>query len=330
MSSYFEKHPILSVRNLTTSFYLMEGRLPAVQDVSFGLESGEIIAIVGESGCGKSVTARTILNVIPKPPGRIETGEVVFENTDLLKCSESEMEKIRGNRISMIFQEPMSSLNPAYTVGDQIAEVFRFHRNMSKHQAMSNAVAQLKIVGIPDPQKRAKDYPHQLSGGMRQRCMIAMALGCRPQILIADEPTTALDVTIQAQILELIAKLQAEIGMAVIIITHNLGVVASIAERVIVMYAGRIVEEGSVDAIFYHHRHPYVHGLLQSVPRIDRPDLDLREIKGIVPQLNNLPSGCSFSNRCSFAKAICTHDEPKLLEVEKGHHSRCWLEDRPW
>jgi oligopeptide/dipeptide ABC transporter ATP-binding protein len=321
---------LLAIRGLSTSFYLLEGRIPAVVDVDMVLERGEVLGVVGESGCGKTVTAKSILRIIPDPPGRIESGHVLFEGRDLLELSESEMQKIRGNKISMIFQEPMTSLNPAFTVGDQIAEAFRFHRGFSKSEAWANAVNELRRVEIPAPEKRAHDYPHQLSGGMRQRAMIAMALACRPRILIADEPTTALDVTIQAQILKLISQLQADIGMGVMLITHNLGVIASMAHKVVIMYAGRVVEEGPVEAIFGNHHHPYTHGLLRSVPRLDRPELELKEIRGTVPQLSDLPSGCTFSNRCEFTMELCGQQEPEIKRVGKGHFSRCVLEDRPW
>jgi len=240
------------------------------------------------------------------------------------------MQEVRGEKISMIFQEPMTSLNPAFTVGDQISEVFRFHRRTPKAEAWEKAVEELRRVEIPDPEKRARSYPHELSGGMRQRAMIAIALACRPRILIADEPTTALDVTIQAQILKLIAQLQGEIGMSVMLITHNLGIVASLARRVAVMYAGRIVEEGPVETIFNAHHHPYTRGLLRSVPRLDLPQGDLQEIRGTVPRLNDLPEGCTFSNRCDFVMDLCRRQEPELRPVGEGHVSRCWLDQRLW
>jgi oligopeptide/dipeptide ABC transporter ATP-binding protein len=322
--------PILEVSDLSVSFHLLEGVIPAVAGVDLVLNQGEVLGVVGESGCGKSVTARAVMRIILTPPGSIDSGRVLFEGRDLLELSESEMEGIRGDKISMIFQEPMTSLNPAFTVGDQIAEVFRFHRGMGRREAFERAVEELRRVEIPDPAKRARNYPHQLSGGMRQRAMIAIALACRPQILIADEPTTALDVTIQAQILNLIGQLQADIGMSVILITHNLGVVATMADRLVIMYAGRVVEQGSVDDIFVYHHHPYTHGLLRSVPRLDRPTEDLVEIKGIVPRLNDLPAGCAFSTRCEFVMDQCRQLEPELKEIHKGHSSRCWLEKTPW
>jgi len=336
MSDNTEKIPaetkasILEVRNLSVSFHLMEGVIPAVAGVDLVLNQGEVLGVVGESGCGKSVTARAVMRIIPTPPGSIDSGRVLFEGRDLLNLSEAKMEGIRGDKISMIFQEPMTSLNPAFTVGDQIAEVFRFHRGMGRREAFERAVEELKRVEIPDPAKRARNYPHQLSGGMRQRAMIAIALACRPRILIADEPTTALDVTIQAQILNLIGQLQADIGMSVILITHNLGVVATMADRLVIMYAGRVVEQGSVDDIFIHHHHPYTHGLLRSVPRLDRPTEDLVEIKGIVPRLDDLPAGCAFSTRCDHVMDKCRQLEPELKEISPGHGSRCRLERTPW
>ncbi len=321
---------LLEVRDLSVSFHLLEGVIPAVAKVDLVLNRGEILGVVGESACGKSVTARSILRIIPTPPGRINSGRILFEGQDLMELPEEDMQKIRGEKISMIFQEPMTSLNPAFTVGDQISEVFRFHRQMAKSEAWEKAVEELRRVEIPDPGKRASSYPHELSGGMRQRAMIAIALACRPRILIADEPTTALDVTIQAQILKLIAQLQNEIGMSVMLITHNLGIVASLAQRVAVMYAGRIVEEGPVETIFNGHHHPYTRGLLQSVPRLDLPQQDLREIRGTVPRLNDLPAGCTFSNRCDFVMDLCRQREPELRPVGEGHFSRCWLDQRLW
>lgn len=321
---------LLEVHDLSVSFHLLEGVIPAVAKVDLVLDRGEILGVVGESACGKSVTAKSILRIIPTPPGRINSGRIIFEGQDLMELPEEDMQKIRGEKISMIFQEPMTSLNPAFTVGDQISEVFRFHRQMAKSEAWEKAVEELRRVEIPDPGKRASSYPHELSGGMRQRTMIAIALACRPRILIADEPTTALDVTIQAQILKLIAQLQSEIGMSVMLITHNLGIVASLAQRVAVMYAGRIVEEGPVETIFNGHHHPYTRGLLQSVPRLDLPQQDLREIRGTVPRLNDLPAGCTFSNRCDFVMDLCRQREPELRPVGEGHVSRCWLDQRLW
>jgi oligopeptide/dipeptide ABC transporter ATP-binding protein len=321
---------LLEVRDLSVSFHLLEGIIPAVAKVDLFLDPGEILGVVGESACGKSVTAKSIMRIIPTPPGRINSGKVLFEGRDLMELPEKEMQGIRGEKISMIFQEPMTSLNPAFTVGDQISEVFRFHRRIPKAEAWEKAVEELRRVEIPDPEKRARSYPHELSGGMRQRAMIAIALACHPRVLIADEPTTALDVTIQAQILKLIAQLQEEIGMSVMLITHNLGIVASLAQRVAVMYAGRIVEEGPVETIFNGHHHPYTRGLLQSVPRLDLPQRDLQEIRGTVPRLNDLPEGCTFSNRCDFVMDLCRRQEPELRPVGEGHVSRCWLDQRLW
>jgi oligopeptide transport system ATP-binding protein len=321
---------LLEVRDLSVSFHLLEGVIQAVAKVDLVLDEGEILGIVGESACGKSVTAKSIMRIIPTPPGRINSGRVLFEGRDLMELPEEEMQEVRGGKISMIFQEPMTSLNPAFTVGDQISEVFRFHRRIPKAEAWGKAAEELRRVEIPDPEKRARSYPHELSGGMRQRAMIAIALACRPRILIADEPTTALDVTIQAQILKLIAQLQSEIGMSVMLITHNLGIVASLAQRVAVMYAGRIVEEGPVEIIFNGHHHPYTRGLLQSVPRLDLPQRDLHEIRGTVPRLNDLPAGCTFSNRCDFVMDLCRRQEPELRPMGERHVSRCWLDQRPW
>ncbi len=321
---------LLEVRDLSVSFLLLEGAIRAVAGVNLYLDQGEILGVVGESACGKSVTAKSILRIIPSPPGIIDSGNVFFEGRDLMELTEGEMQEIRGGKISMIFQEPMTSLNPAFTVGDQIAEVFRFHRRLSKPEAWQKAVEGLRRVELPDPEKRARSDPHELSGGMRQRAMIAIALACRPRILIADEPTTALDVTIQAQILKLISELQKEIGMSVMLITHNLGVIASMARRVAVMYAGRVVEEGPVESIFNAHHHPYTRGLLHSVPRLDLPQQDLQEIKGTVPRLNDLPAGCTFSNRCDFVMDICRKEEPHFRQVRERHFSRCWLEERLW
>jgi oligopeptide/dipeptide ABC transporter ATP-binding protein len=321
---------LLSIRNLSVSFSLWEAKIRALKSVDLDIEKGETLAVVGESGCGKSVTAKSILRIIPSPPGRVESGTIVFAGQDLLGASESEMRRIRGNSISMIFQEPMTSLNPAFTVGDQIAEVFRFHLRMSRRESWSSAVEQLGKVKIPSPELRAKQYPYQLSGGMRQRAMIAMALACRPEILIADEPTTALDVTIQAQILQLILELQRELELSVMLITHNLGIVASMAQRVAVMYAGQVVEQGDIESIFRHYRHPYVHGLLKSVPRLDQPTATLHEIPGVVPQMGELSDGCAFANRCIYVMERCRKGEPEVNFVSDKHWYRCGLKDRPW
>lgn len=321
--------PLLKVSNLSTYFYTYAGVTKAVNDVSFSVENGELIGIVGESGCGKSVMARSILRIIPDPPGRIVNGEVFFEGNDLLRLSEKEMQKIRGNDISMIFQEPMTSLNPVYTVGDQLSEVFRYHQGCNKREALENSIALLKMVGIPSPETRAKDYPFQMSGGMRQRVVIAMALACKPKILLADEPTTALDVTIQAQVLDLVRQLQQELKTSMILITHDLGVIAETVKRVLVMYTGKFVEEAGVEELFNSPLHPYTQGLMESIPTLDsdqnRHTGKLREIAGVVPDLSRLPAGCSFSPRCPRVRNICHTEEPRLIQVGLNHLVRCRL-----
>ena len=322
--------PVLSVANLRTWFYTRSGIVKAVDDVSFSVAPGETLAIVGESGCGKSMTALSILRLIPSPPGRIESGSICLGETDLLRLSPAAMRRLRGNDIAMIFQEPMTSLNPVLTVGRQIAETVELHRDVSRAQAMQHATEMLRRVHIPEPEQRAREYPHQLSGGMRQRAMIAMALSCNPKLLIADEPTTALDVTIQAQILRLIVELQRETGAAVLLITHDLGVVAETAHRVIVMYAGRKVEEAPVESLFAAPQHPYMQGLLASIPRggllegNTSPDERLAEIPGIVPPLNALPAGCHFAPRCPRADSRCHAEYPALEEKKPGHFAACW------
>jgi peptide/nickel transport system ATP-binding protein len=319
---------VLDVKGLQTVFFTNSGLFRAVQDVSFTVGRGETLAIVGESGCGKSVTALSIMRLVPDPPGRIVGGSVVLEGTDLLALDESEMRKIRGNRISMIFQEPMTSLNPVMRIGDQITEAVRLHRTMSRKEAWTQAVEMLRLVRIPVPERRALEYPHQLSGGMRQRAMIAMALACRPALLIADEPTTALDVTIQAQILALVLELQKELGMGLILITHDLGVVAQTAQRVIVMYAGKKVEEADVEALFAQPRHPYTRGLMASIPTVPLPgvktDARLVEIPGMVPSLTNLPIGCAFAPRCALAIERCRQEYPPLQDWGDDHWAACW------
>jgi peptide/nickel transport system ATP-binding protein len=321
---------LLEVENLGTWFYTRQGIVKAVDGVDFGVASGETLAIVGESGCGKSMTALSLMRLIPDPPGRIVSGAIKLGGKDLLKLSEEEMRKVRGNDISMIFQEPMTSLNPVMTIGKQISEALILHRDMDKKAAYKRAVEMLDLVKIPEPQQRAREYPHQLSGGMRQRAMIAMALACNPKVLIADEPTTALDVTIQAQILELIVELQREFGAAVILITHDLGVVAETARRVIVMYAGRKVEEAPAAELFDHPGHPYTAGLLGSIPHLDEAARSgarrtrLNEIKGMVPSLFNLPAGCSFAPRCVRASDKCREAVPPLEEHRPGHYIACW------
>ncbi len=317
---------LLEANNLKTYFDTDEGTVRAVDGVTFHIDKGETLAVVGESGSGKSVASLSIMRLIPQPPGRIAGGEVLFEGQDLVKKSERDMRKIRGNEISMIFQEPMTSLNPVYTVGDQIAEAIVLHQGKSYRQAMIAAAEMLDLVGIPEPSDRVKNYPHQMSGGMRQRVMIAMALSCGPKLLIADEPTTALDVTIQAQILDLMNKLQRDIGMSILFITHDLGVVAEVADRVVVMYAGRAVEEGDVNDIFARPQMPYTLGLLNSIPRVDRAATHqerLEAIQGNVPNPLFLPAGCSFHPRCRFAIDECQQAVPDLEDTGGGHMVRC-------
>src|SRR3984893_1246033 len=325
----------LDVVALRTFFFTRAGIIKAVDGVSFSVRHGETLALVGESGCGKSMTALSILRLIPNPPGRIVGGSVELDGRDLLRLDEAQMRGVRGKDISMIFQEPMTSLNPVLTIGDQIAEVLALHEGASRSAAMAKAVEMLRRVRIPEPAQRAREYPHQLSGGMRQRAMIAMALACNPKVLIADEPTTALDVTIQAQILDLILELQKQLGTAVILITHNLGVVAETAQRVIVMYAGRKVEEAEVDALFSQPLHPYTHGLLASIPRLEimagRNSASvgrLQEISGMVPALNNLPPGCVFAPRCTFADDRCRSQYPPYEQLRPGHWAACWHSER--
>ncbi|MBT3370925.1 MAG: ABC transporter ATP-binding protein [Rhodospirillaceae bacterium] len=329
----------LEVEGLQTYFFTRQGTVKAVDGVSFNLRKGETLGIVGESGCGKSITALSVMRLVPEPPGRIIGGSVKLDGTDLLALSEEEMRGIRGNDISMIFQEPMTSLNPVLTIGYQIAEALILHQDYSKARALERAVEMLDLVKIPEPAQRAKEYPHQLSGGMRQRAMIAMALACNPKVLIADEPTTALDVTIQAQILDLIVQLQEELGTAVILITHDLGVIAETARRVVVMYAGRKVEEADVEPLFAEPMHPYTHGLMASVPQLeimsgveqgsgDHLAERLEEIPGIVPPLNDLPPGCVFAPRCKFADDHCRAEYPPYEEKRPGHWAACWHSDR--
>ncbi len=304
--------PILSLRGLVTELRTQEGRFNAVDGVSFDLHAGEVLGIVGESGCGKSMTALSILGLVPSPPGRIVAGEVWFEGRDLVRLPERELRRVRGAAISMIFQEPMTSLNPVFTVGEQILETLRHHERIGRRAARARAVELLARVGIPSPAERLDAYPHELSGGMRQRVMIAIALACNPKVLLADEPTTALDVTIQAQILDLLERLQAELGMAVVIITHDLGIVAEFAHRVLVMYAGRVVEEGPVDAIFDQPAHPYTRGLLASLPDLEGESGRLLAIPGAVPQLHELEAGCRFAPRCTLVEPACRAADPAL------------------
>jgi oligopeptide/dipeptide ABC transporter ATP-binding protein len=325
---------ILQIEDLQTHFFTAVGTVRAVDGVSYSLKAGETLGVVGESGCGKSVTALSVLRLVANPPGRIVGGAVRFQGRNLLEVSNAEMERIRGNEISMIFQEPMTSLNPLYTVGKQIAEAVALHQGLSRRDAWNRAVDMLKRVYIPEPERRAHAYPHQLSGGMRQRVMIAMALSCNPKVLIADEPTTALDVTIQAQILDLMRELQETFGTAIVLITHDMGVVAENADRVVVMYAGRKVEEADAARLFDHPGHPYTRGLLGSIPHLDtaarsgarRPRLN--EIKGMVPSLFRLPLGCTFAPRCGLASDQCRQVAPPLEEQRPGHWIACWHADK--
>ncbi len=318
---------VLQVKDLHVSFTTYGGEVKAVRGVSFDLHKGETLAIVGESGCGKSVTSQSIMRLIPEPPGRITQGSVLFKGKDLTKVSEPEMRKIRGADISMIFQDPMTALNPTLTVGDQIMEGIIQHKKVSKAEAKKQAVDMLNLVGIPSPTERLKQYPHQFSGGMRQRIVIAMALVCQPEVLIADEPTTALDVTIQAQILNLFKDIQKKTGVSIIIITHDLGVVAQVADRVAVMYAGKIVESGNRREIFYRGEHPYTKGLLNSVPRLDLEDEELVPIIGSPPDLFSPPVGCAFAARCEYAMEVCERVYPMKTTLSEEHHVDCWLQD---
>ncbi|HBT18305.1 MAG TPA: peptide ABC transporter ATP-binding protein [Firmicutes bacterium] len=315
---------LLEIKNLKTVFHTYDGDIKAVDGVDLTIHRGEIVGIVGESGCGKSVTSLSIMRLIPSPPGEIRADKMALNGKNLLDLSEEELYKIRGNEISMIFQEPMTSLNPVYTVGSQIMEALILHQSMDERTARKKAIAMLDLVQIPSPHKRVDDYPHQLSGGMRQRVMIAMALACHPALLIADEPTTALDVTIQAQILDLLRQLQQELGMAIMLITHDLGVIAELVKKVVVMYAGVVVEKADVKRIFSKPKHPYTQGLLTSMPRLDLDQEKLNVIPGIVPNPLNLPSGCRFHTRCSHCLEICQSEEPPLI-IDHDHEVRCWL-----
>src|SRR5690554_4114106 len=315
---------LLEVKELQTFFYTDDGIAKAVDGVSYDLEMGETLGIVGESGCGKSVTSLSIMRLIPEPPGKIVDGEITFKGKVLSKLSQDGMRKIRGNEISMIFQEPMTSLNPVYTIGDQISEVIILHKKVSRKEARKQSVEMLKRVGIPMPEQRIDEYPHQLSGGMRQRVMIAMALSCDPELLIADEPTTALDVTIQAQILELMNGLKDKLNMSIMMITHDLGVIAEVSDRVAVMYAGKVLEYTDVKTLFKNPKHPYTVGLMNSIPRLDKETKRLTAIPGIVPGSMDFPEGCKYHTRCSLADEKCIQEEPGLKEIEKGHKVRCW------
>jgi oligopeptide/dipeptide ABC transporter ATP-binding protein len=324
--------PLLRVRDLTVTFASSPGGAPAraVDGVSFEVAAGETLAIVGESGCGKTVTALSILRLIPEPPGHIHPASIVeLEGRDLLTLPARALRAVRGERIAMIFQEPATALNPVLAIGDQVSEPAVIHHRLGRRAARARALEMLRLVGIPDPEIRADQYPHELSGGMRQRVMIAMALVCHPQLLIADEPTTALDVTIQAQILELLTRLQTELGMAVMLITHDLGVVAGVADRVVVMYAGQVVETAATPELFAHPAHPYTEGLLASVPRLDEPREHLRAIAGQVPAATAWPGGCRFHPRCPHAWDRCSAETPPLLAAGPGHSARCWLLAEP-
>ncbi|MCX7362899.1 MAG: ABC transporter ATP-binding protein [Alphaproteobacteria bacterium] len=319
---------LLDIRGLKTWFKTDDGLVRAVDGVDLHIDRGETLGVVGESGCGKTVTARSVLKLIDMPPGRFESGQILWQGRDLIPLDNTEMDKIRAREIAIIFQEPMTSLNPVYTVGQQIAEVLRLHEKLGKKQAMARAVEMLQLVNIPNPQRRVNDYPHQFSGGMRQRVMIAMALACSPKLLIADEPTTALDVTIQAQILELMQEMKDRLGMSIMLITHAMGVVAETAQRVVVMYAGKVVEEAPVEALFGNPRHPYTQGLIRSIPRVDRAaekKQRLEAIPGSVPSLLDPPPGCRFAARCKFAMEICVQAIPPLKEVGPGHRVACVL-----
>jgi oligopeptide transport system ATP-binding protein len=317
---------ILEVKDLHISFHTYAGEVKAVRGVNFEVKKGESVAIVGESGCGKSVTAQSIMQLLPKPAAQYKEGSILFNGHDLLTKTEKEMQRIRGNEIGMIFQDPMTSLNPTMKVGKQIAENLIKHQHLSKVQAKERAIEMLRLVGIPQPDKRADQYPHEFSGGMRQRGMIAVALACQPKLLIADEPTTALDVTIQAQILNLMKELQRKTGTSIIMITHDLGVVAEMCDRVVVMYAGQVIESGTVDDIFYRPQHPYTRGLLKSVPRLDMDrSVPLHPILGTPPDLLNPPKGCPFFARCESAMKICETYDPSLEQIDKGHYAACWL-----
>jgi oligopeptide/dipeptide ABC transporter ATP-binding protein len=320
---------ILEVRNLQTYFFSGKKIIKAVDGVDFEVRKGETLGIVGESGSGKSITSLSIMRLIAEPQGKIVGGEVLFKGKDLLKEKSDAMRKIRGNEISMIFQEPMTSLNPVFSIGEQIAEVFRIHHKLARKVAWNRAVDMLRLVGIPSPESRAKQEPHELSGGMRQRVMIAMALACHPELLIADEPTTALDVTIQAQILDILKNLQEKLGTAIIMITHDMGVIAETCDRVAVMYAGKIVEHTDVDTLFEQPKHPYTQGLLKSIPLVDQDVEELETIPGTVPNPADLPKGCSFAPRCPYATNLCMSEEPPLVAKSDGK-VRCWMYSERW
>ena len=320
-----QNNTLLEINNLRTYFYVRKYVAKAVDNVSLKIKSGETLGLVGESGCGKSVTAHSIIRLIPDPPGKIESGEILFDGKKLLELTEFQMRKIRGNRISMIFQEPMTSLNPVFPVGDQVAEVIRLHQKLSRSETRERVIDMFQLVGIPAADTRLSDYPHQMSGGMRQRVMIAMALACNPKLMIADEPTTALDVTIQAQILDLMNKLKTETGASILFITHDLGVIAEMAQNVAVMYAGKVMEYTNVKTIYANPKNPYTVGLLQSIPVLgrDNKDVRLKTISGVVPSLLNLPDGCLYSDRCPDVFNDCRQVEPEMYEVANNHFVRC-------
>ncbi|WP_042428327.1 ABC transporter ATP-binding protein [Comamonas granuli] len=324
---------LLQVQNLQVEFKTRRGTALVLNGVDFEVNRGETLCVVGESGCGKSMTALALLGLIPSPPGRVRDGRVLFQGEDLLKASEARMREVRGNRISMIFQEPMTSLNPVYTVGDQIGESLRLHAGLDARQARLRAIEMLRQVGIPAPERRVDEYPHQMSGGMRQRVMIAMAIACEPDILIADEPTTALDVTVQAQIFDLLRQLQRDKGTAIIMITHDMGAVAEMADRVMVMYAGRVIEQGSTEQVLSRPSHPYTRGLIECLPELGSSRLaervELTEIPGVVPSLWEIGRGCAFRERCPQALARCAHDLPPMFGTDAGHTAACWLEAPP-
>jgi len=319
--------PLLQVKNLATHFHTEEGIVKSVQDVSFEVNAGQVLGVVGESGCGKSVTSMSILRLVQQPQGKIVNGQILFNGQNLLDLSEEQMRKIRGNKISLISQDPMTSLNPVLTIGEQIMEAIMLHQGLNRKDAHSKAIDMLKLVGIPSPEDRVDQYPHEFSGGMRQRAIIAMALSCEPQLLIADEPTTALDVTIQAQILDLMRDIKTKRNAAIVLITHDLGVVAEMCDKVAVMYAGKIVEYTDVFSIFKNPQHPYTIGLLNSIPKIDQDQERLEPIEGQPPNLVNLPKGCSFAPRCKEVQAICHTKEPELIKVGEGHQVRCLLRE---
>ncbi len=330
MSLTMSGSPLLEIKDLHTSFFTSQGVVKAVAGLNLAVYPGETLGLVGESGCGKSVTALSIMRLVPSPPGRITAGKILFDGADLVTSEEAQLRRLRGNAISMIFQEPMTCLNPVFTIGNQIAESMRLHLGLKGRALHERCIELLGMVGIPSPEQRLSEYPHQLSGGMRQRVMIAMALSCHPQLLIADEPTTALDVTIQAQILELIKQLKAKFGMAMLLITHDLGIVADTASRVAIMYAGKLIELAPTRDIFYHPKHPYTIGLLNSVPRIDLKSSrqSLATIPGTVPNLLHPPTGCRFHPRCPKVMPDCSRQEPQFIEIEKAHFVSCRLYKR--